>query len=326
MAVSYHDTVRRSARRRRFAGRGPFARPRMVRAARSRPARGRLLALAADRRARRVALPLAHGAARDSRPAQLVRASPGSDSRRRRRRATSLLERSRATCPRAPRASTLAKLPDEDGIATRSSQRAFRPCRLARCLREACDVNQRNPHVGGRGFAEIPRRPPRRAADDAQAQGEEGRASRLPRSLRPRELGRITKRSTPPAGSPRKAIPRCCGAFAEAEGAAGRLRLASRATRARRSPRNSGPSRTALPTFTSSRHVEAPSRTVARHHADRGAVRAGDRPRRASGGRLRHRRRCLQARLDGAGPPALAARPACWRRRSAEPGQIARGR
>ena len=85
----------------------------------------------------------------------------------------------------------------------------------------------------------------------------------------------------------------CGSALARHEGAVGRGAVLDRRGRHRLHPQARAP-----------RKRQA---AVGRHHAERRAVRARDRPRPGRTGRLRHRRRSLQARLDGAGPPALAA-------------------
>ena len=186
------------------------------------------------------------------------------------------------------------------------------PAPAGRCCASRATPTTCSP-VGGRSYAEYLAEPPRPAAHHAQAQGEEGRRSRS------------STASTPTPGPPTRRSTRKLEARGRRPRAAAPLRRsrrrgraacgwASRGTRARRSRRSSGPSRTAPPTSTSSRTAKAPSRSRAGTTLTAALFeQVIDRDRRRAG-RLRHRRRSLQARLDGAGPPALPARLLAIRR------------
>ena len=182
--------------------------------------------------------------------------------------------RSRATCRRRASPRHAGKLPDEDGTATRF-ERAFRRAGWI-VLREACDTNHVLP-VAGRSYAEyLAARPgPLRTT--------------LKRKAKKVEVEILTsfdgdawdayEAVYAASWKPEEGDPALLRRFAEAEGAAGRLRLGLArhegevgrgAVLDRRGRRGVDPQARA------SRERQA---AFGRHDAERGAVRARDRPR-----------------------------------------------
>jgi hypothetical protein len=251
-AVSYHDTVN-DLQGLAFAGRGPFARPEwftLLENAGAKP----FVALACDGDDA-VALPLAqnsHGleiltnwyaftwselaTGETARPALLLRL------------ASDLADRASRI--------TLSKLPDEDRTATRLES-AFRMAGWW-VHRERCDSNHVLP-VAGRSYAEYL----------------EGRPGQLRTTLK-RKAKKVDvellsgfddtawqayEAIYAESWKPEEGDPALLRRFAEAEGAAGHLRLALARHEGDRSPRRCGPSRTASPKSTSSPTSKAPSRS-----------------------------------------------------------------
>ena len=159
----------------------------------------------------------------------------------------------------------LDRVPDEDGCA-RQLERAFQRAGWL-VLREPCDTN-RFLSVAGRSYAEyLASRPgPVRTTLKRKAKTVDVEIV----SSFNEDIWHSYEEIYTESWKPEEGDPTMLRAFAEAEGAAGRIRLA-----------------------------------VARHHPHRRAARTRDRRRRRRFGRLRHRGRRLQARLDGGGSPAL---------------------
>ena len=163
---------------------------------------------------------------------------------------------------------------------------------------------RRQSHPAGRAGAATPNTSPAaRASCAPRSSARRGRSrSELVRPFRRRRLGRLRGDLRRKAGSPSEGSPAFLRRFAERGRRCRPPALRPGAgTRASRSPRSSGRSRRHR-LHPQARPHRGGQAALARHHAQRRAVRAGDRPRQGRDGRLRHRRRRLQARLDGRGP------------------------
>lgn len=215
-AVSYHHTVN-DLQDLRFTGRGPFARPDWF-ARLEREVHGALIAVARDG-SQALALPLAgSGGALESLTNWYAftwgeLATEGAERE-------ALLEHVARDLARRARRVTLAKLPDEDGTATRL-ERAFRRAGWI-VEREASDTNHVLP-VSGRTFAEyLAARPgPLRTTLKRKAKKVETELLTFFKCDAWLSYEAVYAQSW----KPEEGDPALLRAFAEAEGAAGRLRL-----------------------------------------------------------------------------------------------------
>jgi hypothetical protein len=214
-AVSYHDTVN-DLQGLAFAGRGPFARIEwfaLLEAAGARP----LVALARDG-AEALALPLA---ARGAGVAGLTNwyaftwgaLATGSAPD------ALLTNLARDLARRTPRVE-LAKLPDEDGTATRL-ERAFRGAGWI-VLREPCDTNHALP-VAGRRFAQYLATRPGALRTTLKRKAKKLEVAIL--TAFDEDAWRAYEEVYARSWKPGEGDPALLRRFAEAEGAAGRLRL-----------------------------------------------------------------------------------------------------
>ena len=165
------------------------------------------------------ALPLAQGARRAREPDQLVRLSPGPSLRpgTAARPATAAAARARSAGARAGRADA-DKLPDEDGTATRASS-AFRTAGWLSCARAL----RHQPRAAGRRAQLCANTSP--TAPGALRTTLKRKAKKVAvevlTSFESDAWAMPTRRSTPRAGSPRRATRRCCAASPRPKARAG---------------------------------------------------------------------------------------------------------